>query len=336
MPQRRRVASLTFALYLATLSLDAIRKLTGLSVSILGIIYVITAIIYIIIIPGTVGRTRATPHTLPVWLFMLSLWCLAVALVQHVPPEMALLGWSSYVFFVPLFYVGAELAADNRLAVKALKVVVISGGVVGAGAIASALLGQSAPTLLQPIIPSVGIHSFTTGNIYLSPSIFATGEEASEQLLISIFAWAALVHLAKGRWRPIPSAFLAVLILSGLFVAARRADLDVAIAGIIAVLILGCIRAPASAGHLAARIAAQARGRLGTAIFLAAVGSVAVVFFFGETKLVPFLTSGSIGSRISSVFSLPNSGSLTGEGPGRATEDARHNGGSNTSCRRAA
>jgi hypothetical protein len=230
---------------------------------------------------------------------------------------MALLGWASYVFFVPLLYVGAELAADDRLAVKALQVVVISGGIVGAGAIASAILGQSAPTLLQPIIPAVGIHSFTTQSIYLSPSIFATAEEASEQLLIALFAWAALAHLANRRLRRIPSAFLGVLIAAGLIVTARRADLYVAIAGIIALLILGrIIWAPTSAGGLAART----RHRLGPAVLLAAAGSVALVFFLGETKLAPFLASGSLGSRISSIFSLPNSGSLTGQGTGTSTQ----------------
>ena len=142
--QRSRVVGLTFVLYLATLSSDAIRKVAGLPTSLLGVIYAITILIYIIFfIPRTADRKRATPHTLPVWLFMLSLWCLAVALVQHIPLEMVLLGWASYVFFVPLLYVGAELAADDHLAIKALKVAVISGGVVGAGVIASALLGQS-------------------------------------------------------------------------------------------------------------------------------------------------------------------------------------------------
>ena len=334
MPQRPRVAGLTFVLYLATLSSDAIRKVAGLPASILGVIYVITALIYIIVIPGTTGRKRATPHTLPVWLFMLSLWCLAVALVQHIPLELALLGWASYVFFVPLLYVGAELAADDHLAAKALKVVVICGGVVGAGVIASALLGQSALALLQPIIPAVGIHSSNTGNIYLSPSIFATAEEASEQLLIALFAWAALAHLTNGRLRSIPSTFLGVLIVSGLIVTARRADIDVAIVGIIAVLIQGRIWVPASTRKLAARIAAQARGRLGATVFLAAAGSVALVFFLGETNLTPFLTSGSPGSRISYMFSLPNSASPLGQGTGTSTQGVVVLG-SNTSYRRA-
>ena len=319
--QRSRVAGLTFVLYLATLSSDAIRKVAGLPASLLGVIYVITALIYIVVIPGTAGRKRVTPHALPVWLFMLSLWCLAIALVQHIPLEMALLGWASYVFFVPLLYTGAELAADDRLAIKALKVVVISGGVVGAGAIASALLGQSAPALLQPIIPAVGIHTNTgTANIYLSPSIFATAEEASEQLLMALFAWAALAHLTSGRLRRIPSALLGVLIASGLIVTARRADIDVAVAGIIAVVSLGRIWVPVSAQKPAATTAARIRSGLRAAVFLAAAGSAALVFFLGETALAGFLTSGSPGSRISYMFSVPNSGSLMGQGPGTSTQ----------------
>jgi hypothetical protein len=320
MSRRRRVAGLTLVLYLATLSLDAVRKVAGLPTGILSIIYVITVLIYIIIIPGTADRKRATPHTLPVWLFMLSLWCLAVAFVQHIPLEMALLGWSSYVFFVPLLYVGAELAADDRLAAKALKVVVICGGVVGLGAIASAVLGQSAPTLLQPIIPAVGFHSSNVGNIYLAPSIFATAEEAAEQLLIALFAWAALAHLTNGRLRRVPSGFLGILIAAGLIATARRADIDVAIAGIIAVLIQGSIWAPVSTRKLTARIAVQARGRLGAAVFLAAAGSVLLVFFLGQTNLTSFLTSGSPGSRISLMFSLPSLGSPLGQGTGTSTQ----------------
>jgi len=315
MSRRRRVAALTFVLYLATLSLDAIRKVAGLPASILAVVYVITVLIYIVSIPGTAGRKRETPRMLPIWLFMLSLWCLAVGLVQHIPLEMALTGSASYVFFVPLVYVGAELANDDRLLVKAMRLALISGSIVGAGAIASALLGQSAPEVLQPIIPSVGLHTGTTVAIYLSPSIFADAEEASEQLLIALFAWAALAHLPNGSFRRVPSACLGVLIASGLIVAARRADIDVAIAGIIAVLILGHISA-SSARNLAAR----ARSRLGITLFLAVVGSVALVFFSGENKLLPFLTSGSAGSRISLGFSLPNSGSLIGQGTGTSTQ----------------
>ena len=88
--------------------------------------------------------------------------------IQHIPLEMALLGWASYVFLVPLLYVGAELAADDYLTAKAVRVVVIGGGVLGACAIASAVLGQSAPPPLQPIIPATGVHAYGAENVYLA------------------------------------------------------------------------------------------------------------------------------------------------------------------------
>jgi hypothetical protein len=53
---------------------------------------------------------------------MLSLWRLAAVHLRHIPLEMAMLGWASYSFFVPLLYADAELAAADRLAAKALKV----------------------------------------------------------------------------------------------------------------------------------------------------------------------------------------------------------------------
>lgn len=323
----RTVARLTLVLYLATISVDAIRKVAGAPSSILGVIYVITALIYIIAIPAAVSRKQtvpqAIPRTLPLWLFMLSLWCLAVALVQHISFEMALLGLMSYVFFVPLLYVGAELAADDHITGKALWVVAMSGGIVGAGAIASAVLGQSAPALLQPIIPGVGIHSSTAGNVYLAPSIFATAEEASEQLLIALFAWAALTHLPNRISRHKPWLLAGALIVSGLIVVARRTDIYVAIAGIVVALILGRTRTrlpvpqvPASAR----RGATRTRRRLGASVLVAAAGAIVLVFLLGDTRLASFLASGSPESRIALIFSAPSSGSVIGQGPGTSTQ----------------
>lgn len=317
---RSRVAALALALYLATLSIDAIRKVMGLPASVIGVVYVIIIVIYIIALPVTAGRGRATPPFLPLLLLMVSAWCFAVALIQHIPLEMALLGWASYVFFVPLLYVGAELAADDNLAAKALRVVVIGGGVVGVGAIASAILGQSAPALLRPINQASGVHSFGVETIYLAPSIFANAEEASEQLLIALFAWAALAQLADGRSRRRPWMLVGVLIASGLFVAARRTDIDVAIAGIIGALMLGRIRMPASAERFATRVAGRPPSRLGATIFLAAAASVALIFFLGEARLASFLASGSPASRISGIFLFPSTGPLTGQGPGTSTQ----------------
>ena len=311
--RKSRLAVLTFWLYLTTLSVDAVRKAAGLPASLIGVVYIITAVIYIVAIRGPAARGNAFPRTLPIWLFLVSVWCLAVAIMQNISLEVALLGWASYVYFVPLLYVGAELAADDAIVAKCLRIIVISGGIVGVGAIASAALGESAPIVLQPIVPEVGIHSFGTTAIYLAPSFFATAEEASEQLLIAAFAWVALMRMGNERKRWVPLAFLGMLIASGLIATARRADIDVAIAGIIIVLILGRTR-------VSPRRTAGPRRRLGAVVFIAIAGVVAVVPFVGGAELVSFLTSGSAGSRFSFMFALPSTGSLLGQGPGTSTQ----------------
>lgn len=103
----RGLVALSLALYLATLSIDALRKVAGLPAGAIGIIYVITALIYVLVLPRA-GRSGGSPGILLLWLFLLSAWSLLVALIEHIPLELALLGWASYVFFVPLAYIGAE------------------------------------------------------------------------------------------------------------------------------------------------------------------------------------------------------------------------------------
>jgi hypothetical protein len=60
--QQSRLAVLTFCLYLAMLSVDAVRKVAGLPWSVIGIIYLITAVIYIVAIPGIADRGHAFPR----------------------------------------------------------------------------------------------------------------------------------------------------------------------------------------------------------------------------------------------------------------------------------
>jgi hypothetical protein len=311
--RQSRLAVLTFCLYLATISVDAVRKAAGLPASVIGVIYVITAVIYIVAIPGAGDRRQAFPRALPILLCLMSVWCLTVAVLQNISPETALLGWASYVFFVPLLYVGAELAADNTLVPKGLRIIVISGGLVALGAIGSVALGGSAPSVLQPIVPAVGVHTFGTESIYLAPSFFATAEEAGEQLLIASFAWVALIRVGNGGKGRVPLAFLGILIASGLIATARRTDIYVAVAGIIVVLLLGSDRAPR-------RRMVGSRSRLGAAAFIAIAGAVAVVPFLGGAELVSFLISGSAWSRISIMFALPGADWLVGQGPGTATQ----------------
>jgi hypothetical protein len=300
-------------LYLFTVSVDALRKVAGLPASVIGLVYIVTAVIYIVALPRTTARAHALPRTLPIWLLLISLWCLVVELLQHISLELALLGWSSYVFFVPLLYVGAQLAADKSILTKGLRIIVIGGGVIGAGAIASAALGGSAPRVLQPIVVTAGTHTFGTTAIYLSPSFFATGEEASEQLLIAAFAWMALIRMGNGGKTRAPLAFLGILIASGLIATARRADLYAGVASIIVVLLLGGARA-------LRRRTTEPRVRLGAVVFIAIAGVIALIPFFGGAQLVSFLTSGSASSRVSFIFNLPNAGSLVGQGPGTSTQ----------------
>ena len=60
----------------------------------------------------------------------------------------------------------------DRGAVRTLRSrVTLISGVLGLGAILSAVLGPLAPPVLQPIDASAGIHTFSAGNIYLAPSV---------------------------------------------------------------------------------------------------------------------------------------------------------------------
>jgi len=313
---------LLLLLYVVILSDDAIRKLAAFPAAATGLVYVLTGVLYVVALPGLMLRSRPAPRSLPWWLAMLSLWCAAEAAADHIPVAMALLGWASYVYFVPLFYVGAELMADDRRAASALRIAAIAGGVIGAGAVASALLGQSAPALLQPIVPSAGIHTFSTQNVYLAPSIFATSEEASEHLLIGLFALVALARLpARGLGRA-ASAVLAGLIIAGLLAAARRADLYVAGAGIAGLALLGVAARP-RAGHPRTVRAAGKLGRLWPALAIAALGSAAAFLVAGGGKLVPFLTSGQGGGdALALMFSPAHPAALAGQGPGTSTQGA--------------
>lgn len=320
---RGKVWLLLLALYLATLSIDAGRKVIGLPGSTLGIIYILVGAIYLFFLRDIKSRLQAVPGALPIWLVLLSIWCVIEAITPRVPVSMAILGWSSYVFFVPLLYVGAEAMSDDRRAARTLRVVAVAGAVVGLGAVASALLGQSAPALLQPIVASAGVHSFDTGSIYLAPSVFATAEEAAEALLIALFAWVALTHLPLGKLGRTHSAAVGVLITTGLIAAERRADIVLAVAGVLALLLFRPAEPAGPAGRPAFWSTAMGRGRLGPALVLAAVGAIALVSFLGAARLVPFLTSESNGQdALALMFSPAHPGALSGQGTGTSTQGA--------------
>jgi hypothetical protein len=320
---RDKTLRMTLALYIATLSIDAVRKTTGLSTIVVGLIYLIVGLMYLLLLPGSNRRIQPKPHHLLLWLTLLSFWCIIEALVPRIPMSMAVLGWISYVFFVPLLYVGAELMATDRGAARVLRVVAIAGAVIGLGAAAGALLGQSAPAILQPIVPSAGIHSSTTGNIYLAPSLFATAEEAAEELLIALFAWIALECLPSGKLRRSFSAALGILIAVGLFATERRADIVVAVTGIIILAILGLPGPRSRLGRRGPRLTTLGLSGTAPALILGAIGSIILISFLGASQIVPFLTSRSDGqAALTLMFSPTNPGSLTGQGTGTSTQGA--------------
>ncbi len=317
----RMTSRLILVLYLSTISIDAFRKTMGISGNAISIVYVITGVIYILMLPQAKARRAAVPRHLPLWLILLSLWCITEAVLQRIPTPMALLGWVSYVYFVPLLYIGADLLSNDKYVLKMLKVSATAGSIIGIGAIASAILGKSAPALLQPIVPAVGIHTnnATGGTVYLAPSIFATAERASENLLIALFACIALMHLPESRlWRRFSAAAF-ILIAGGLIAAERRADIYVAIAGIIALFSLSRLSPPPDRRFLPQTTVSPRRG-LGFVLLVAAFASVALSSYLGMSETVSFLSSGSPLSRITYMFWAPNLGDLTGQGTGTSTQ----------------
>ena len=318
---RKVTLTLALFLYVVTVSVDAVRKVGGLPTSLVGVVYLIVGCMYLVLLPGIKNRGGGVPRYLPLWPALLIVWCSTEALVRRIPVSTALLGFASYVFFVPLFYIGAELMASDRGAARTLRWVTLIGGVLGLGAILSAMLGPLAPAILQPINPSAGIHTFSAGNIYLAPSVFATGEEAAEELLIALFAWAALTSLPQSRLGRASSVVFATLITVGLFAAERRADIVVAILGLITLLILGHPARRDGKGTFVLTATPRARSATIVALAPAVIGSAALISFPGTSKLVPFLTSASNGvNALALMFSPVHSYVLTGQGTGTSTQ----------------
>jgi hypothetical protein len=312
---------LTFALYLAIILLDALRKTIGLPGSSIAIIYVIAAILYAASLMARQRQRNLLPSFLPMTLLFITAWCVLNAIVRHVPASLAVLGWSSYVFFVPLAYVGAKLMADDRSAVRVLRVAAVIGSLVGIGTIASAILGPSAPTLLQPIVPGVGYHTANGGNIYLAPSIFADSEEACEQLLVALFAWAALMladhdSIKRGRLTA-----LGLVIFAGIIAAERRAGIYIAIVGLIMLLAAGSGRSQTSPTHMRRQaFSGGGRWQLVLALSMTALGSVILINVLGANLILSFLTSSSLGAPLRLMIASAHPAALYGQGTGTSTQ----------------
>ena len=316
---RRSVPVLLISmLYIVIILIDPIRKITGLPNSAEGVIYLITILIYLRLY---ISREQVLnrPRYLPAVLAFLTAWCVLTAFVDQIPAGTAILGWSSYVFFVPLFYVGRDLMGDDQLAGRVLTACVVTGSVVAVGAIIGFAVGSAAPRFLQPLVPAAGYHSFDTSSIYLAPSLFANAEEASEQLLLAFFAWLALMQMSARPLRNKLATILGAVIAGGMIATARRTELVVAIGGVLCLIVVSSL-APFQGSddqHSAER---SAKVRLWASLAVIIIGSGALAVFLGAFRLLPFLTSGSPPERLSLMLSRPGSMLLAGQGPGTSTQ----------------
>jgi hypothetical protein len=316
------VLRLTLVLYIAIMSVDALRKASGLPGSSIIVIYALVIAIYIAAFSRQNRPRGILPRYLPLALLLLSIWCAVNAVIQEIPLSIALLGWSSYVFFVPLVYIGAEVMTDDSRAIKILRLAAIVGAVVGIGAIASAILGASAPALLQPIIPSAGVHTATGGSIYLAPSFFSDAEEACEQLLVSLFAWTALMLTRSATINRGRLAVLGVLIFAGLVAAERRAGIDIAAVGLLVLIVIGAGRSQASFGDIRLPNSMRIRLPLLMTLGMAAIVSVGLIDILGAKLIVSFLETESLGPPLKLMFSSAHPGALYGQGTGTSTQGA--------------
>lgn len=305
--------------YLLLLAIDPIRKVFGLSGIIISLVYLATLLLYIYLPQLRRSQRAVSLRMLPLWMVLLTAWCLVNALIHHIPLPIALLGWVSYVFFVPFVYFGIAIGSGEKgLIDRALTVMTISGAVIGLGAVAGAILGPSSPSFIAPIVPTVGIHSAAFTTIYLSPSIFASAEQAAEYLLVAFFSWLALARSStsssRGRLRPI---IVAALIFSGLLATSRRADIWVALAGAAFFMLISVKPAsPNSLQHLHSPIRTVL-----PALFIGGIAGITLLIFLGAGTLLPFLTSlTNARQTLLFMFAPTHPFSLIGQGVGTTTQ----------------
>lgn len=305
------------ALFVAILLVDPVRKLGLVDAPLILLIYVATGMIILSLLLYGRGNRPSGPPLLPILLVALTAWCLVNAVLTQVPLVMVALGTATYVFFVPLIYAGIRIAENGAALTTLLRVVSIVGALVGVGAVISSLLGPSAPVVLRPVTEDAAFHSFLEGNVYLSPSIFVSGEVAAEILLLSLFAWLANLSVPTQALGP-AQALLGAAIAVGLLSTARRTVIAAAVAGFIAFGLLRYLDSLKARNHPLARKGAG----LGPAVVLAVVGSASLVGSAGTDGLVPFLTVGSSEfiSRLTGMFTVLHPFALVGQGIGTSTQ----------------
>src|SRR6266568_3028190 len=82
---RKQTFHLALLLYLATISIAAVRKATGLPTGTDSVIYLIVGVMYFFLLPGIRNYIPTVPRYLPVWLTLLTFWCLTEAFIPRIP-----------------------------------------------------------------------------------------------------------------------------------------------------------------------------------------------------------------------------------------------------------
>ena len=315
-PHSRMMLALISAIYISILVEDALRKTVGLPGAILIVKDIVLLVLYCIYLPRCMTVNRKFWARVAVVGGLLLVWITVEATLPAAGLGTFLLGLKTYLLYVPLLCIGRLAFADERTRNRAVTGLTLGGTAIGAAAVVSALFRSNAPPLLRPIAEDVATHSYTYGEVFLAPSIFATGEKAADQLLLATLAAATLVLKAKNtRRRAIALAALAVC-LGGLFATARRTPLILAIVGLLLLFVHGN---GASSRKRPFPLASTAAGLL-----IVATVSVAAVGILGIRGFVGYITDARNGVMVVQQFaSLPDDAlALEGNGSGTATQGA--------------
>lgn len=314
----RMLVTLLSAIYVLILLEDALRKTFGAPNGILIVKDILILFLYCIYLRRCVGADKT--YWAPVWIVGVCLlaWLTLEATLPRAGIVTFLLALKTYLLYVPLMCIGRVAFANERIRRRILGVLTLAGTAIGAAAIGSALLRDSAPPLLQPIVEEVATHSYTYGELFLAPSIFATGEKAADQLLLAALAATALVLEARNTRRRLLAVGALAVCLVGLFATARRTPLILALIGMLILFI--------QAKRLGARRGSFPLGRTIYGVIVVAVISVIAIGTLSIQGFVGYITDVRNGANVVRQFVAlpPDFLRLEGNGSGTATQGATH------------
>lgn len=215
----RSVQLSLLVVFLVLASQDAVRKSTGAPSWVLLLQDLPIALAYLAGIRLR-GR-RSVPSGAYIVAAALALWVWLEMTTPDSSAATALLGFHTYLWYLPLVLVGANHLATPKATQRAYTFLVMAGTGVGLLAVLGAALGDAAPAILRPIAENTARRSYgNTAAIYLSPSIFATGEKAANFLILCLSA--SQLPTARLQFRPTFQRLAVLSMFAGLVATQRR------------------------------------------------------------------------------------------------------------------